>query len=1559
MIKFLSTRLAVLWLVIFLFMNSLASYGQSVPTKITWDNQVACREYDSSGIPLLDPRKGKEVEFSEDILFGECLEFCSDSKTKFVITGAGFEVVQWDVQGEGNLETENSNSNTASAVVSWGASGSAQVTFTIFYSNGLQQSGTFCVNIIPPPIARFGLFEQMGTNELFACAETPLDFINASTANGGPGIVSYEWDFGNGDYSYTESPTYTYDNSGTYTIRLTIMNECGCTASFSRKIVVEKEPGPKIECPGVVCEGAQAEYRVEDSCGGVWNVEGGTIVYQDSNSVNVIWDQVNRDTGFGYVSYKSNCGCKAATVVKVPVIINSVIIQGDDTICQGSHARYTLPQWPSTSFVWAIYPSTGAEIVYTDQRNEIIIKGLVPGAYKLEAIYKNTLLGCTGKSQTKSIIVLAKPTISGSTALCQGSVGTFTSSLTTAVNWEVRKGGSLVGSGSGVTFNYTFSSGGTYSVMAGGTGLCGSAPHVVTVTPIPSEPSSLVGTMMVCSSVPYEYSIGNPTSGTTLEWQVTNGTIQGSPFGNTVTIIFNPISSGNYTVKVRKKSDGITGCDSAWKTFTVNRMNVQGTIANLDNLTTYCPSSYTGFKLNLTNGFEPQQINWKFVPSNFGNVIGGQNTDIVQVSFNEISGSTATGTLVAVLSNCNTTYEVSKSITLFQPPNLSFPSSNSTSICAATNFTLSAQISIPLQTAQVTWEWSTGEIYTHTVNAPGGTTVINSPNMALNAAISVPTTRTVQVRVSQMNGCVGESVASYNLLVNPIPRIEVTPNTSRTICFSTGFEPIVLQANFVLGAMGANTKWHHSVIGDLGITGTTLTLTTANAETVTGDYYAVATINGTGCTATSNKIRVTVNCSSTDIDLCDGMPSQTVTIAAGSVSCNSFSFTSSHTINGGVTVDDVSWSGGSFVSLNSSNNTSATFSTTVPGTHTVSVTVTYKYMGKKCTRTKSISFTKPYEADFTHDFTCPTTGTNRNVVLNDNSSYFGTSTGITYRYKRNGTTIYTGTSPNYTNTNVPPGSYTYTLEIQRAGQPLCTKTKTIEVKGKPIATFSVSHNPNCEEVPIQLNQVENEPGYKYVWSFADTSFIGPNPKIELDALASGYLISLTVTDPFGCTATHSVNVMVEAASFGEPSIGQSGSITFCEGGSVILMVDGATGISAYQWMKGSEPIGGATSATYTATETGSYWAMLYDANGCSSSVTVGSSLSVTVKTPPTLSLVAAPSVCQGETTRIEAILSDPTAEVRWTKNGIILHNWSVTTPKVLNQNNAPGTYTYIASVRYGGITGCSTTETVVVTVFPKPATPTITATTISCEPYRVKLIASGASGGTYNWSTGETGSEITVAGGGAYGVTYTAASGCRSRVSIVVPGMPDAYLWEIPTGCVTICENKGYAYLIGPWKPVPGYNWLFNNNVVGSGSGNVQPLMVQADGTYQLEFESGGCTSVTDPLYIEFGGKWCSDTTATQGRGVATEAETFESSFVLHPNPTSSSARLDYEIQTEESVSINISLFSVLGVQLWSDHASQTNGTFVLPTEGLPAGQYLVVVYVNGQRYYEKIVIKK
>ncbi|RJP43619.1 MAG: PKD domain-containing protein [Desulfobacteraceae bacterium] len=130
----------------------------------------------------------------------------------------------WDF-GDGNTSTERNPKHT------YLTAGTFTVSLTVTNAEGADseiKTDYITVTDGAPPVASFSTSTTSGDIPLL------VTFTDHSTGN----ITSWAWDFGNGDTSTEQSPQYTFESPGNYTVVLTVTGPGGADADYEYITVI-------------------------------------------------------------------------------------------------------------------------------------------------------------------------------------------------------------------------------------------------------------------------------------------------------------------------------------------------------------------------------------------------------------------------------------------------------------------------------------------------------------------------------------------------------------------------------------------------------------------------------------------------------------------------------------------------------------------------------------------------------------------------------------------------------------------------------------------------------------------------------------------------------------------------------------------------------------------------------------------------------------------------------------------------------------------------------------------------------------------------------------------------------------------------------------------------------------------------------------------------------------------------------------------------------------------------------------------------------------------------
>lgn len=529
-----------------------------------------------------------------------------------------------------------------------------------------------------------------------------------------------------------------------------------------------------------------------------------------------------------------------------------------------------------------------------------------------------------------------------------------------------------------------------------------------------------------------------------------------------------------------------------------------------------------------------------------------------------------------------------------------------------------------------------------------------------------------------------------------------------------------------------------------------------------------------------------------------------------------------------------------------------------------------------------------------------------------------------------------------------PGTYSVTVSLPNG----CSSSATIEVIAASSPTPSISgNNVICEGQSTTLTATG---GNNYSWNNGST-------QNSIVVTQSGnYTVTVTNTD--GCSASTSTTVTVNPL----PNVTISGSSSFCQGGSTTLTASGA---NTYLWSNASTnaaiTINNAGIYTVTATDVngctntvsqsvvvnptynipltysicegenynfygqnltsaGSYTHTLQTINGCDSVLT----LTLTVKTLPTVSMMGTNSICEGQSTTLTA-------------TGGNSYSWNTGSTNSSISVNQSGVYTVTAT----NAEGCSASTSTTVTVNPLP-TITISGNTTVCQGSNTTLTASGAD--SYSWSTGENTASVSISSFGIYTVTGTSAEGCSNtaNVTVLVSQLPVITISGETDFCAggstTLTANGGTSYLWsdGTTEASITVNIAGTYQVIGyntAGCNSMESVTVNQWQPASSEFTittNENCYEWNDQSYCQTGDYTQTLQTVHGCDSVVTLHLTIETgindhnmstSMNVYPNPTSDKVNVQLTEYDSQSNNMEIQLFDIYGKLLQTVPASNEN----------------------------------
>lgn len=592
--------------------------------------------------------------------------------------------------------------------------------------------------------------------------------------------------------------------------------------------------------------------------------------------------------------------------------------------------------------------------------------------------------------------------------------------------------------------------------------------------------------------------------------------------------------------------------------------------------------------------------------------------------------------------------------------------------------------------------------------------------------------------VVDANGCPGAS-SGLTVFVNPLPTPTIAANGPLAFCQGD---------SVVLSVSG-----YQQYLWSTGATASSITVSTAG-------QFSVTVVDENGCAGTSALVTTSINPDpvvtiTTDdggLDVCEGS-SLVLTASAGvSYIWNTGSVSQSIQVTQGgtysVTVtNQFGCEGTASVDVivrpvpTPTPEILADGPTTFCAGDSVTLSVVsthegYTWSTGDTTQSITVSTSGLYTVIVSNEFGCTSTASGVVVTVNPNPNPIVLATGDTEFCA--GGSVVLATSNVYASYLWSTGETTQFITVETSGDYTVTVTNSFGCSTtSDTTTVTVTELPEvvvtadgpttiCTGQSVTLTASGDGP---FLWSNGETT-------ASITVFIPGTYIVGVIDTVTGCSNA-SAPVVVDVFPVFFPEIVADGPTAFCGDGQVTLT---ATAGTAYLWSTGE------TTQSITVDSTGIYGVIVTDANGCQGAA--AETVTVLPEPLPIITPEETPPYCDGETITLTTVLNP---------GGTYLWNNGETTQSI--EVTESGLYSVIIT----NIFGCSAEAFLPIGFVPTPTVNvTVQGGNVLCEGDAAELSASFTLGGSYEWSNGATGQNITVTQAGTYTVTVTNLAGCSA-----------------------------------------------------------------------------------------------------------------------------------------------------------------------------------------------------
>ncbi len=491
---------------------------------------------------------------------------------------------------------------------------------------------------------------------------------------------------------------------------------------------------------------------------------------------------------------------------------------------------------------------------------------------------------------------------------------------------------------------------------------------------------------------------------------------------------------------------------------------------------------------------------------------------------------------------------------------------------------------------------------------------------------------------------------------------------------------------------------------------------------------------------------------------------------------------------------------------------------------------------------------------------CTSTSATLNISLFDavagsvTTNLIGNSYGYAYQWYKDGVAV-SGATSNQLIVDDAVNNGTYTLKVTLPG--FGEVDSNAVVVSLAVANAAITGPTSiCEGAIAALTSSVTNAGYIYQWYKDGVQIPSINtPTLAADQ-AGDYYLSITAG---GCTSqsnTITITVVDIAINSGSPSTG-----TILPGQTQTLTVTTTAAGPQYVWYRNNVAIAGATAATYTATQDGTYKVVVTQTIGCNAvdekiftlnyptgfTITIAANAGYTacVSTAATLNITS----FTAQTPEGNVNVTTMGYTYQWYRNNAPVAGATSAT-LTLSSSSQNGTYKLVATIP--SFAPVSSNDIVVSLPM---ETITVSGNSVFCTGGSVVLSASANNSGyTYQWfkdgapMAGQTAATVTANAVGSYYVMVTGGT-CTTQSA--------PFALQEATITISLDVTATDVIMPGLPKPItattnaasPTYVWYRNGTVIPGAT--AATYNATQDGTYKVEItQTAGCNAVAESTFV-------------------------------------------------------------------------------------------------------------